>query len=108
MLPPSSLARSLSYPDKCGIRAIKESVTFSGGAELGLFSPAQPWAIFFHPPPTPIALQSLTRDAPFPKWRRRDAVFAGPYIMILLSLLVLLQRDAFGFREHERRSEASA
>ena len=71
-------------------------------------SPAQPWAIFFHPPPPPIALQSLTRDAPFPKWRWRDAVFEGPYTMILLSLLVLLQRDAFGFREHDRRSEASA
>jgi hypothetical protein len=29
------------------------------------FSPAQPWAIFFHPPNPPIALQSFTRDAPF-------------------------------------------
>ena len=24
-----------------------------------------PWAIFFHPPDPPIALQSFTRDAPF-------------------------------------------
>ena len=29
------------------------------------FSPAQPWARFFHPPDPPIALQSFTRDAPF-------------------------------------------
>src|SRR5262245_59887379 len=31
----------------------------------GRFSPAQPWAILFHPPDPPIALQSITRDAPF-------------------------------------------
>jgi hypothetical protein len=29
------------------------------------FSPAQPWAILFHPPDPPIALQSIPRDAPF-------------------------------------------
>ena len=28
-------------------------------------SPAQPWAILFHPPDPPIALQSITWDAPF-------------------------------------------
>ena len=29
------------------------------------FSPAQPWATLFHLPDPPIAMQSITRDAPF-------------------------------------------
>ena len=35
-----------------------------------LFSPAQPRSIFFHPPDPPIALQSITRDAPFSQEHR--------------------------------------
>ena len=31
------------------------------------------------PTDPPIALQSFTRDAPFPRWRWRDAVFEDPF-----------------------------